>query len=354
VLLWGPGNLPPALGDLPILAVHDCLGRDTDRGRLAALNDEPLFLILPEGAAANAPLEPALTGSPPRPDRPAEVVLQAEFPLATRNLSRQAHQIVAGQPVTVPIYTYNFGPRNCTGEVAFANLPAGWKVTPATWSATLAPMERHRQDVILSPPTSGRDILRGIPLTCRGDFGPAGTAHLQFRLVADPTGIVPTEQRPIRSALRADAWTDNIVEGATLTHQREEPRGMRFTMTFGDADPWSYPYVTLDPEDIPSGRMHGLAFTIQVHEGSGVLRVQFAEEAGAGYIVDMHADAALRTPQKVLVAFDNANWGAWSKPDPDGQLRPEDIRRVLVGINSHRGTTVSYSVHDLAWVRLDP
>jgi len=82
------------------------------------------------------------------------------------------------------------------------------------------------------------------------------------------------------------------------------------------------------------------------------IRVQFAEEEGPAYISDMGVRADVRTPQKVVVLFEGAKWGSWSKPDPDGKLVPEHIRRLLIGINSDRNSKVVMSIRNLRWVRL--
>jgi hypothetical protein len=334
-------------------AVYDGLGRPVAAERLASLTAEPVFAVLAPGAASALGLEKPLPVAGPREGKPCTVVLQAQFPLATRDLQAQAHRIAAGQTAAVPIHLYNFGNAKTSGRITVTDLPATWRAEPASWSVDIASMDRAEQTLQITLPASGPELIKGTTLTLRGDFGTAGKPVLQFRIVADVTTVTPLESRPIAAALRADAWQDNTVGGSTLTHQ-PETGGMRFNMSFGEADPWSYPLLTLDPADIPDPRSEGLRFTLQMHEGSGAVRVQFVEESGASYIVDTGADAALRTPQTIVVCLANARWGSWSKPDPDGALRLESIRQVMVGINAERNAKTAYSVRDLQWVRYTP
>ena len=66
---------------------------------------------------------------------------------------------------------------------------------------------------------------------------------------------------------------------------------------------------------------------------------------------DAGIDAAQREPQRAVVLFRNCKWGSHSKPDPDGKLQPENIREILVGINSERKSQVKMAVSGLKWVR---
>ena len=257
----------------------------------------------------------------------------------------------AGAPTEVPFHTYNFGTEAATGSLRIEGLPQGWTATPASWDANIEPGDRHEQIVRFTLPPNGVDVFDGMSVTCAGRFGNAGDPVLQFRVIGDPLTLVPTVERPIQAALQSEAWIDNINKGGTLTHSRQND-AMRFDMTFTDADPWSYPYVILAPEDVPDESIDGLAFTLQVYEGEGTLRLQFAEEDGASYLVDTRADAAVRTPQKVLVFLSHAQWGVWSPADTNGTLDAEKIRRVLVGVNGKRNSSISYSVSDMRWVRI--
>ncbi len=38
-------------------------------------------------------------------------------------------------------------------------------------------------------------------------------------------------------------------------------------------------------------------------------------------------------------------------PDPDGRLNPQNIRKIMVGINSKKHSTVKMAVSDLEWTK---
>ncbi len=330
-------------------AVYDCLGRSVGADRLATLGAAPVFAVLEPGTAAALGLEKPLPVAGPRDLKPSPVVLQAQFPLATRDLVAQAHRLAAGRTTAIPVFAYNFGSATATGRIAVANLPAGWRVEPASWAAEIPPLGRAEQTLHLTLPAAGPELINGAAITLRGDFGATVSPVLQFRVIADLATVVPVGRHPIAAALRATAWQDNIVAGGTLTHF-PEPGGMRFNMSFREADPWSYPLLALDPADVPAASMAALRFTLQMHEGSGVVRVQFLEENRSAYIVDAGADAALRTPQTLVVPLSAALWGSWSKPDPYGTLRSGSIRSLMLGINAQPNSKVAYSISNLEWV----
>lgn len=341
----------PALPDGA--AVHDTLGRPVPAARFATLSAGPLFALLPPGGAAGLALEKPPRPAAARPGQPHPVVLQADFAMASRDLHAQAHRFAAGATVEIPVHAYNFSNQAVQGTIAVTGLPVDWRAEPASWTTAVGPLDRADAVVRIRLPTAGAGLLQGSTVTLRGDFGQDLRPVLQFRLIGDLATVQPVAQWPIASALRTEAWEDNIVGGSALSHT-PEAGGMRFSMRFGEADPWSYPRLTLDPTDRPDGRVQALRFKLQVHEGKGAIRVQFIKENGSCYIADTGADAGVRTPQTVTVVVASASWGAWSAPDPDGKLQVEAIRRLMIGINSERKSSVAFSVTDLQWVRFEP
>jgi len=353
LVAWSADDRTVAGPRLVDAVVYDGLGRPAAAERLAALTREPVFAVLAPGQADPLGLEKPLRAAGPREVKPSPVVLQAEFPLSTRELHAQAHRVRAGETLTVPIHVYNFSAVRQAGTVRASELPEGWTASPGTWPVDLPAGERATTSLRLSVPARGGGLLRGVAITLQGDFSGLPASVLGFRLVTDMGTLVPLGSRPITAAPQPQAWDDNIVGGSTLTH-RPDAGGMRFDMRFGQADPWSYPRLNLAPADVPDQRLQGLRFTLQVHEGKGTFRVQFIEDNGACYIVDTGASDTVRTPQTVTVLLSHASWGTWSPRDPNDSLQNEAIRKVMVGVNSERNSSLSYSVSDLQWVRFEP
>ena len=155
---------------------------------------------------------------------------------------------------------------------------------------------------------------------------------------------------PIPSARDAENWRDNIVEGASMSHRAHSPEGVLFEMQFAESDPWCYPMLELKDDEIPDSSFRGLALTVELLEGEGTIRVQFVEARGAQYVADTHYKAALKKPQRLLATF-SGTLRRPTPPDPDGRLNPENIRKIMVGINSKRNSRVKMSVSNLQWTK---
>jgi hypothetical protein len=156
---------------------------------------------------------------------------------------------------------------------------------------------------------------------------------------------------PITSAESAENWQDNIVPGASMSHHPYSPKGILFKMQFADSDPWCYPILQLKDNEIPDSSFSGLALTVQLLEGQGTVRVQFVEKNDTRYAVETNFKTSVRHPQRIRAMFHNSLWQASSPRDTDGRFKPEDIKEVMVGINSKRNSTVKMVVSNLEWIK---
>jgi hypothetical protein len=136
-----------------------------------------------------------------------------------------------------------------------------------------------------------------------------------------------------------------------MTAEPAEDGAVLFTMDFGDSDPWAYPFLNLTAEEHPAADCQGISLTVQLIEGEGTLRCQFGEESGAMYLAELNAQTGNREPQRLTALFGSATWGSYSKPDPNRSLDPDQIRRLLVGINAKPNTRVRLLVRDIRWIK---
>ncbi|MHC4545536.1 MAG: hypothetical protein ACYSYL_13625, partial [Planctomycetota bacterium] len=155
----------------------------------------------------------------------------------------------------------------------------------------------------------------------------------------------------ITSGDEADTWRDNIVPGASMSHHPYLPKGTLFKMQFADSDPWCYPILKLKDKEIPDSSFSGLVLTVQLLEGEGTVRVQFVEESDTRYAVETNFKVGVRQPQRIRAMFHDRLWQSSSPRDTDGRFKPEDIKAVMVGINSKRHSTVKMVVSDLEWIK---
>lgn len=104
-------------------------------------------------------------------------------------------------------------------------------------------------------------------------------------------------------------------------------------------------------KEIPDSSFSGLALTVQLLKGDGIVRVQFVEKNDTRYAVETNFKAGVRQPQRIWAMFRNRLWQPSSPRDTDGRLNPENIKAVMVGINSKRQSTVKMVVSDLTWIK---
>lgn len=344
---WADGEqaLPAAVGTPE--EAYDCFGREVR----PALGPRPVFLLLPKEAAEKLTLTPPPSRAESRPGEPCPVVLQTQFKESDRWLQAQAHRLPAGRVVSVPLNLYNFSTAPARGTLQVAEAPAGWEVGIPEGELVIPSGDRLESTLRLKLSAAGKESLAGGWVTLRGDFGHLGKCVLSFRAAAEQSSLSPTDTVPLASAGRKDAWTMNINQGATMSVEEAAGGGVIFTMDFGDSDPWAYPYLILPPEEIPSADFSGIALTVELLEGSGTVRCQFGKENGAMYLGELDRKPNEHGPQKLMALFGNTQWGSYSKPDPDGKLDPNQIRRLYVGINAKAKTRVRLLVRDIQWLK---
>jgi hypothetical protein len=349
-VLIGWSDKPQAfpLKGLRVVASYDCFGRKLQS---PGLSERPAFFVLDRSVADRLTLTPPPACAELRPGKPCPVVLQAQFKASTRWLQAQAHRLPAGQTITVPLSLYNFSDVPARGRLLVAEKPQGWQVSLAVDAPLLPPGERLDTTMSIRLPRSSADAITGSWVTLKGDFAHLGESVLSFRLAADLTTLVPTAQAPLDCARKAESWTDNINRGATMSHEIKDDGSVLFTMEFGDSDPWAYPFLKLPDDQMPPKDFDGIAMTVQLLEGEGSIRCQFAETGGSLYMGELDAKRNTSEPQKVCALFRNASWGSYSPEDENGTLDPDQIQRLLVGINAKPNTKVRLLVKDIRWVK---
>jgi hypothetical protein len=352
LVAWSEKEQPwPGTKPVSVEKAYDYLGRPIGQALPSTLRPEAVFVVLPAGEAKSLGLEPPPPFTPRRDGVASRVVLQLNEPQGAADLNSQCYIRKAGQPSDIEVVVYNFADHPVKGTIGIEELPAGSRLEPTTWQVALEPMGRQTLSGQLTLACTGRAVLGSHSVKLRGDFGGDGRPVLAFDNTARWAEVTPAANCPILSAAKAEAWKDNINRGATMTHQPSPPNGMGFEMRFGKGDPWGYPIVSLAETEIPANDMDGLALTIQVLEGEGEFRVQFVQEDGASYLASIPISANVGTPQRAVCLFSYATWGSWSKPDRGDKLRPSQIRKVMVGVNSKTDAKVRYTVSNLEWVR---
>lgn len=351
LVAWSNTDAPwPTETDLAVEAAYDYLGRTLAAEIPRALGPEAVFLVAPAGTASRLNLEAPPPRAEVRDGAPSPVVLQVQMPQSATRLASQAHEVDTETDAAIPLFAYHFGEEPVTGTLAVESAPEGWTVTLESEPLRLEPMARRPVALRVRIPSKGRAGVMGDWIRLRGDFGDAGRPVLAFRLVTPMDQVEPAASFGISEADSHARWEDNIVGGSAMTREPWGDAGALFAMRFAKGDPWGYPRLRLRDAEFADAGKDGLALTLELIEGEGHIYVQFIEESGAAYLQRLDVKPG-GGPRRVVALFEGATWGHYSQPDPDGVLRPEDIRTVLVGINSRQDSTVRMAVRDLAWVR---
>ncbi len=351
LVAWGAGEASPWPADLRVNEAYDLLGRSLGKQVPRTLQPAAVFLLLPPGEADRLELAKPPACAPWRDGEPTSIVLQLSMPADAARLATQSYEVEPGVRTDLPLLVYNFGPRPVTGRLSVEQAPANWQVQVDAEPMQIQPLDRLVVPASVTLPASGRELLAGQWVKLRGDFGEAGRPVLAFRLTPDLLQLQPERVLPIPAAAEPTSWQDNVVPQASMSHRAGADGQVLFDIQFSSTDPWAYPRLNLTPECVPDNRDDGLMLRACLLEGTGSVRVQLIEQSGAAYLGEVAIDPDRREPQQAVVLFRHCKWQSHSTPDPDGRLRPADIRAILVGLNGRQNTEVTLAVSDLQWIR---
>jgi len=360
LVAWGSEGTPCAIpAAATVESVHDFLGRRLAAGLPAENGMRPIFVVMPKGSARSLSLEPPPERSAKRRGRPSAVVLQVSMPRQSTRLTDQAYEIPTGQPSQIPLYVYNFGKEATRGVLQIEDCPPSLVAKLDGAPIHLAPMERRRVLVSVLPRGPARELAAGIQVKIRGDFGTVGRPVVAFRLVVNPSELVPRELIPVPLANDKARWRKHVSKGSTMHCGFANLGALEFGLQYGDTNPWAAPYIDLRESEIPSNAVDGLAYVVQLVEGAARVRTTLAERAGDSihqYRPDAGTVLAGTKPQRVIQRFRDCPWVAFlSTPDPaksrDDRVRPERIFRIYLNVGHTPGhDRVRVIVRDFEWI----
>jgi hypothetical protein len=179
IVAWSNETASLTLPEKPF-EIYDYLGRRREADREIALSSSPIFIVLPETAAATLSLVEPPKPATVRQGEPCPVVLQSIWPTDRVDLKRSAYRLgTDSEKRVIPVFGYNFGDKPLTGQFA-VKVPDGWKASFPE-QGTLGPGERLQWELRLEPGPWGPEEVTTIRI--EGDFAAAGRAILSLRLV---------------------------------------------------------------------------------------------------------------------------------------------------------------------------
>lgn len=164
----------PVEAPLPVEAAFNYLGRPLASAPPVTLRPDPVFLVLPEGAAQELALR-TVAPAKVRSGSPSSVVLQfdaANVAPIQRRIGwspEAAYEFSPGTRVDASLTVYNLGAARVTGHVTLKDLPGGWHVTATSWAMDLEPGEQRT--VPLHFELTDQAETGDVWLDFRGDFG---------------------------------------------------------------------------------------------------------------------------------------------------------------------------------------
>jgi hypothetical protein len=121
----------------------------------------------------------------------------------------------------------------------------------------------------------------------------------------------------------------------------------------GGGDRWVYPLFQLHADERASAEIDALQFSISIQAGKGQFRVIFDKENGSSYVAELTIQPRSAEGTETIAFLSDALHGSgWSKPDPDGRLRPEQIRAFKIGCNPTTENVI-YAIKNVRWVKLE-
>ena len=368
-----------------VATVYDMFGR-----RLPEIPDRAgsacIFIVLPVGTVGTLihvdppPTRSARTRDRSRPARPtpSQVVLQGTFSYAKNQLARNRDShLLKGLGQATSFYVYNFGHSAVSGAVRVTSAGNASVQPTNDWEGVMVPPGgRVRLDAHVTPP-GGRDAMSADPhtglVTLRGHFSESAdisAAVLAFRVTADPSTLVPEQQRPCVGAASPQSWTHNVPSDAhidiTAVQEAGQKRCVRFVTAFGPnvADAWSYPQLTVANA---SGSVpwvaDGLRFTLMGLEASPYPAVEevvgynvlFFDGIGTQFIVKTSPNISKGLePQELTILLRDSIWNH-NGPVPTRPSQPiaaAEVTKIGIGLNARvANITTAMTVCDLRWIR---
>jgi hypothetical protein len=167
----------------------DYLGRSLGTEVPEKLQPAPVFLVLPEGASEQLPLESPPPLGPVREGKASPIVLQLQLPRSrVRKIEGQGwshgyeYAVKAGEKIELPIFVYNFSRESASGSIQVERLPEGARVDPGTWDVTVDPLQRVRIRATCQLTEEPSESTSTSWIRLRGTFGSLGEPVLAFRL----------------------------------------------------------------------------------------------------------------------------------------------------------------------------
>jgi hypothetical protein len=160
--------------------------------------------------------------------------------------------------------------------------------------------------------------------------------RLVINLEGEPSLSQILQQHPDSTRLpitELARWQTNIAGHGKMTMDRTDDDHWQLQATFTESDRWVYPFFRL-PESLDLTEAKGIAIRARCQEPATVRLFLWEGDTGIGYLTNRPIILADGRWHTALIRFDALSLSGANRPDANGRLDLDQVKRISVGLNS--------------------
>ncbi len=264
--------------------------------------------------------------------RAERVVIELIFPDSAYNKAKHlGYRLFEGEPNTIIARVTNFNDKTITGTLV-GRASGGWQIAENEKEITLGAMEQ--KDIEFTVTSTGNvmpELMNDILFV--GEFDGELTSRTVARVISEKEAD-NLRRRPVKKAMNAKNWNDNVREGSVLSIRNIDEDTLEIECDFGEGrDRWLYPEMSLKKGDTFEGTQ-GMMFDFFIEdvEDMPTVRIFAHEKNGCRYFLAASLFTLkpgwnkIKIPWSRLECFDE---------DDNFTLDLFDIVKFAIGVNSN-------------------
>lgn len=175
----------------------------------------------------------------------------------------------------------------------------------------------------------------GLP-PLRGELAPRSDAALVVHFFGEATLVqaLGRFQHWVRLPIRESArWTPNVAGHGKVQMDATSEAAWRMRVTFGEGDRWVYPFFKL-PDNVRLNEQTALVIRARCQKPAQVRVFLWEGESGVGHITPDSIVPADGQWHVAVVRFEDFVASSANKPDANGRLDLDQVRRISIGMNT--------------------
>lgn len=356
VVLWAEAADAARLAVGPDASLVDYLGRsrplEADAAGVATVwpSSTPVFVTGIAESADLGPIEPPARQPGQFPTlAPSPVVICGRFESLAVDKGGDWTRVPLNERAEYVVEVVNLTEERAAAGTVHVSFPEGWSPATSAHEVSLEPMGRA---LLRIPVTPGgvRPFPRAV-VTVTAEFPGERVAPSVSHVSLDLATAEPRTTQALPSEEPAE-WRPNVSGNGTVAIEPGAEGGVAFRIRFaGEGDRWAYPLLALEPPaDWSAFDGLRLEYRTSVADDAIPVRLQLAEKSGSMYCSPTNPSST--EWRKVMVPFQDLQWGTYSPVDPNGRLDLDAIATLVIGVNTPRDGEIVLEVRNLELVSL--